>query len=627
MERADYTREGIDRWLAKLDDRVQSRLRRFRIEMEEEGLRSSTVRTWLSKARVFLGYLADRSKEPEDAGPSDIVAFVRMRLRICRRRRGSPPAYFVGWRCSYTGAIQRLLRNIQGQWPPTTAWTSRLERYRAHLLKRGLNKIYVRELYSHARQFLQYIDKRRLAIEDIQQPQVTRYFSFVARKNQRKPSWMAVHQRSVQDILRYVQGEWPPGSTPSPSLLQFKSYLQQQRFYSGRVTKHVTAVRQFLDYLREQDIVPEKAQLKDLHGFVELKQRQYRRRHGAPPNNMSEWRIRYTAAIRRFMRMIDPHWPPPKEPANENERFQTEVCERYIHWMDEVRGLSKATVVKYGDEARQFLNWLGNRTDAETLRYLNVADIDRYLASRMPGLRWATRASICACMRSFLRYLRAEAWIDRDLFRFVSGPPVYAFAEIPRAFTEEQIRRLLHTVRADRRPAGLRDYAILMLLATYGIRGGEVVHLRLEDIDWRENRIRVRQSKSGRESHLPLVTPVGNALLDYLRRGRPQSEAREVFLTVQAPYGPLASSGCLVAIIRDRLKQAGIAVEGRHGAHAFRFARAASLLRASVSLKQIGDLLGHQSARATGIYLRLAVDDLRAISLEVPGGQNHGPLA
>jgi len=128
MERADYTREGIDRWLAKLDDRVQSRLRRFRIEMEEEGLRSSTVRTWLSKARVFLGYLADRSKEPEDAGPSDIVAFVRMRLRICRRRRGSPPAYFVGWRCSYTGAIQRLLRNIQGQWPPTTAWTSRLER-------------------------------------------------------------------------------------------------------------------------------------------------------------------------------------------------------------------------------------------------------------------------------------------------------------------------------------------------------------------------------------------------------------------------------------------------------------------------------------------------------------------
>ena len=219
----------------------------------------------------------------------------------------------------------------------------------------------------------------------------------------------------------------------------------------------------------------------------------------------------------------------------------------------------------------------------------------------------------------FLGISHADGWIDRDLFRFVSGPPVYAFAEIPRAFTEEQIRTLLKTVRADRRPAALRDYAMLMLLATYGIRGGEVVHLRLEDIDWRENRIRVRQSKSGRESHLPLVTPVGNALLNYLRRGRPQSAAREVFLTARAPYGPLASTGGLVSIIRDRLKQAGITVKGRRSAHAFRFARAASLLRASVPLKAIGDLLGHQSAESTGIYLRLAVDDLRAISLEVPG--------
>ena len=380
----------------------------------------------------------------------------------------------------------------------------------------------------------------------------------------------------------------------------------------------MSAVRQFLDYLREQNTEPEKAQLHDLYSFVEVKQRQYRQKHGHAPNNVNQWRIRYTAPIRRFMRMIDPHWPPPKEPANENERFQREVCGKYIRWMTEVRGLAKTTVVKNRDEARQFLSWLGDRANVETLRNLSVAEIDRYLGWRMPGMRRATRMGICICMRSVLGYLHADAWIDRDLSRFISGPPVYAFAEIPRAFTEEQNQTLLKTVRADRRPAALRDYAMLMLLATYGIRGGEVVHLRLEDIDWRENRIRIRQSKSGRESHLPLVTPVGNALLSYLRRSRPQSAAREVFLTIRAPYGPLASTGGLVSIIRDRLKQARIAVKGRHGAHAFRFARAASLLRASVPLKAIGDLLGHQSAESTGIYLRLAVDDLRAISLEVP---------
>ena len=164
------------------------------------------------------------------------------------------------------------------------------------------------------------------------------------------------------------------------------------------------------------------------------------------------------------MRMIDPRWPPPKEPANENERFQTEVGERYIHWMGDVHGLAKATVFKYNDEARKFLSRLGDRAHAKTLRDLSVADIDRYLASRMPGLRRATRVSICACMRSFLRYLRAEAWIDRDLFRFVSGPPIYAFSEIPRAFTEEQIRRLLHTVHADHRPAASCGTVSLLLL-------------------------------------------------------------------------------------------------------------------------------------------------------------------
>jgi site-specific recombinase XerD len=402
-------------------------------------------------------------------------------------------------------------------------------------------------------------------------------------------------------------------------LVQFKAHLKQLRFSIHTIWRHVPAVRQFLDYLRARHIEPERARRQDLSGFLEWRREEYRRQYGHVPKNLDRWRIRYTAPIRRFMRMLDPDWPAPEEPANENERFQREVCSSYIHWMREVRGLAKATVVKNGDEARQLLLWLGDRSNADTLRKLNVAAIDQYLESRMPGLRRATRVSTCGSMRSFLRYLHAECWIDRDLSRFITGPPVYAFAEIPRAFTEEQIRALLKTVRADRRPAALRDYAMLILLATYGIRGGEVVRLRLEDIDWRENRIRVRLSKTGLESYLPLVTPVGNALLNYLRHGRPPSSVREVFLRARAPYDPLVSSGSLVSIIRDRLKQAGIVVQGRRGAHAFRFARAASLLRASVSLKHIGDLLGHQSVAATGIYLRLTTDNLRGISLEVPG--------
>jgi integrase/recombinase XerD len=158
-----------------------------------------------------------------------------------------------------------------------------------------------------------------------------------------------------------------------------------------------------------------------------------------------------------------------------------------------------------------------------------------------------------------------------------------------------------------------------MLLSTYGLRAGEVVRLRLDDIDWRADRLRVRQSKSGSESFLPLLPLVGEALLNYLRRGRPQTEIREVFLRARAPHGAVPWGGSLHTIIQRRLKQAGIQVKGRHGAHAFRFARAGSLLRADVPLKSIGDLLGHRSAESTEIYLRLATEDLRAISIDLPG--------
>jgi len=229
------------------------------------------------------------------------------------------------------------------------------------------------------------------------------------------------------------------------------------------------------------------------------------------------------------------------------------------------------------------------------------------------------------CLRSFFRYLLAEGMVARDLSQVVSGPVLYQFDDIPRAFTKEQVEGMLRIARSDRSPVGLRDHAILLLLATYGLRAGEVVRLRLDDIDWREDRIRVRRSKTGVESHLPLVGPVGEALLKYLQKGRPETDAREVFISIRAPYRPFRNGSALYAIVGRRLKQTGFDVRGRRGSHAFRFARAGSLLNAQVPLKAIGDLLGHRNATSTEIYLRLATDDLRAISLGLPRKENQCP--
>jgi integrase len=233
-------------------------------------------------------------------------------------------------------------------------------------------------------------------------------------------------------------------------------------------------------------------------------------------------------------------------------------------------------------------------------------------------LRRATRCGTCSGLRSFLRYLRAAGWIDRDLASCVSSPSRYWNESIPSAFTEAQVKAMLASTRRDRGRAGRRDYAILMLLATYGLRAGEITRLRLSDIDWRRERFRVTQSKTKRSSYLPLTSAVGEAILDYLRHDRPESVHREVFLRANAPFSPFARGSSLTTVVGRRMQRAGVTATGKHGAHAFRYARAVGLLRAAVPLKTISDLLGHSTSAATEIYLKLDTDELCEVALDVP---------
>jgi site-specific recombinase XerD len=411
-------------------------------------------------------------------------------------------------------------------------------------------------------------------------------------------------------------------SSAARILIQFKEQLEKGGYSSYVIPRYASVADQFLSYLETESVSVTEAWPSHVTCFLNGKLDQCQRRIGRPPKNLPQWRTDYTAPVHLLLRMVHPHWPPLEPPANEHERFQRELCEGYGQWLTEVNGLSRPTLRKNVDAARMFLHWLKERGGPKTVRRLNVSSLDAYLAWRMPELRRATRHGVSSCLRSFLRYLHAADFIPQDLSQAVSGPVLYQFDDIPRAFSEKQVETLLRTARLDHSAAGRRDYAILMLLAIYGLRAGEVVRLRLEDIDWREERFRVRQSKSGRESFLPLVASVGEAMLKYLQKDRPQTEAREVFLCLRAPYRPFFNGSSLHTVICRRLGQAGIQMKGRHGSHAFRFACAGRLMHAKVPLKAIGDLLGHRSATSTEIYLRLSTDDLRAVSLELPGKEN-----
>jgi integrase len=158
-----------------------------------------------------------------------------------------------------------------------------------------------------------------------------------------------------------------------------------------------------------------------------------------------------------------------------------------------------------------------------------------------------------------------------------------------------------------------------MLISKYGVRAGEITTLRLDDVDWRKEVIRIRHSKTGVVSYLPLLPEVGEAMLQYLQNSRPKTPLREIFIRNRAPYRPF-KGGNLYWLVRNRLEAAGVITTGKRGPHAFRHARAVSMLRVAVPVKEIGDLLGHRSADSTLIYLKLAIEDLRAVALEIPTG-------
>jgi site-specific recombinase XerD len=317
-----------------------------------------------------------------------------------------------------------------------------------------------------------------------------------------------------------------------------------------------------------------------------------------------------------LLRLVRGRWPPQAPPATGEELAIQQSVTAFDAWMKDLRGLSPSTRRHRRSEMLQLLEWLYDRNkDAATV---TIDDLDLYVAKRAVAMRRNSTAEMVATLRSVLRYLHEHGPLARDLARLMKGPTIYALEGIPSTIRPEDVQRALAALKQDRSPTGRRDYAIWMLLTTYGLRGGEIKALQLSDIDWRHERLRIRHGKTGAYSELPLLRAPANALLDYLRRGRPATAARTVFLRAQAPYRPLSYGTHLHGVVSRRLAAVGVVPISKHGSHALRHARAVSLLRGGVSLKVIGDVLGHRSAQSTAAYLKLATEDLRSVALDLP---------
>jgi site-specific recombinase XerD len=297
-------------------------------------------------------------------------------------------------------------------------------------------------------------------------------------------------------------------------------------------------------------------------------------------------------------------WREPPDPL-----LYRDQLDAYVSWMRDERGFTPSTVEQWGRTTTRFLRWCAQA--GRQLGDLAAGDIDNYVATQGKG-RWTrvSTANIVAALRAFLRYAAKEGWCSNRLAESIARPRLYQQEPLPYAPDWSAVQQMLVDVDTDK-PRDIRDRAILLLLALYGMRSGEVAALRLDQIDWARRTLGLVRLKRRQPQIYPLLPAVAEALARYIDTVRPLSSCQEVFLCMQAPIRPL-KAGSIFGVANRRFVALGIEAAHR-GGHALRHACAVRLLAEGLTLKEIGDHLGHRSTSATSIYAKVNIAALRAV--------------
>lgn len=304
-----------------------------------------------------------------------------------------------------------------------------------------------------------------------------------------------------------------------------------------------------------------------------------------------------------------PEAPPPAPPGPVDE-----LLGRYRHYLVTERGLSPETAADYAAKVRSFLS--GRLPGGAGLAGVTAAGVTAFIVETCPQMRKGTARLTVTALRSLLGWLHLAGEIPVPLAWAVPAVASWRLAALPAPLEPGQVRAMLDGCDTGT-PAGLRDLAMLILLARLGLRAGEVAGLTLDDIDWRAGEITVT-GKGRRSERLPLPADAGEAVAAWLRDGRPEpfEGARHVFLRVRAPHRRLTSTGVSQAVLAAG-QRAGI--EGVF-AHRLRHSAATGMLRAGASLPEVGQVLRHRRLLSTAIYAKTDVPSLRALARPWPAG-------
>jgi site-specific recombinase XerD len=322
------------------------------------------------------------------------------------------------------------------------------------------------------------------------------------------------------------------------------------------------------------------------------------------------------AALKRLLSvmrdgdMIAPAGLPPITPLDQ-------IFEEFSGYLRRERGLTPKSIVSHLPVISRFLREVCPAGVGDLAR-ISQEDVIRYIERHAQDRSAGSGKAMCWSLRAFLRYLYHRGLNPLALAGCVPSIRQWKLASLPTYLSAAQVQKVLDG--CDRTTAlGRRDYAILMMLAKLGMRADEVASLTLDDIDWRSSEMLIR-AKGRQRARMPIPPDVGAAVVTYLRKGRPTSSCRRLFLRSLAPHVGFASGSAITMIAKTALERAGIRGYAHQGAHIFRHSLATELLRSGATLSEIGQLLRHESHDTTRIYAKVDIDALRTLSLPWPGG-------
>ncbi len=386
---------------------------------------------------------------------------------------------------------------------------------------------------------------------------------------------------------------------------EFTSQLTTLGHTRLTVANYGDAARHFAEWLRRSNII-----LVDVDDGVLARFARHRckcsgnRQH----HHLS---VKYVRRVRRFVCFLVERSVAKAVAPNVSEAVNERVAE-FQDWLRHHRGISERTVDRHGRMVMRLLPGLGDDPetyDAALVRRVVLTEAQR---SSRPYIKTMTTA-----LRGYLRFLAAHGvcrpWLDRA----VPTVPQWRLSALPRYLCATDVERLITSCNLTK-THGIRDKAILLLLARLGLRAGDILGMRLDDIAWEEGTLRVR-GKGRREVRLPLPQDAGDALLHYLQQGRPLVDDDRIFLRSSAPYRPFAGSCAISDVVRLALKRAGITDAPSRGANLLRHSAATAMLRAGATLDAIGTVLRHRSADTTAHYAKVDVGMLRQIAQPWPG--------